>query len=211
MNVLMRSRRGALELAGTLAALAITGAVVIPSRMHHGFAVVPEHFAHAHELESFDDPTSLIAASDLVVVGTVLGAHPGKTRGDVGGEQLTDRLVTLQVSDVLRGPQDVAVGNKLEVLEGFWDPHREGVAVNDVAWAPDNAKGVYFLHRMANESVYRQSSSYGRLLYNAPEDVTGPSGEDPSTAGPWRNIAASDLRTLAHAAEFVRSLCRELP
>jgi hypothetical protein len=63
----------------------------------------PTKVALAHEIDDAADPTELMELPDVVVIGTVTAVGSGRDRGDSSTEKMTDRLVTLTVSDVLKG------------------------------------------------------------------------------------------------------------
>lgn len=204
-----------LGLAGLAATVVAIGAVYVPVGSPDGFPSSPTLTAHAHETETFDDPASLAAGSDLVVAATVQGSAPGGVRGeeeesDAGA--LTDRIVTLRVSQVFLSGSDTkpAVGDEIQILEGFWDGEKEGIAMNGVPWSPDEAEGIFFLHKMDGEDLYRSTTSYGRLLYNVPAEMAGPSGEHSDTDGPWRAVPAENLRTIDEAYKYVTEVVRSL-
>lgn len=203
-------------LAGLAAAVFAVGAIYVPVGRPDGFPSSPTLTAHAHETEAFDDPTSLAAASDLIVVATVRGSAPGGMRGEEAESDegaLTDRIVTLRIDQVLHSGPDTkpTVGDDIPILEGFWDAEKEGVAMSGVPWSPDDAEGIFFLHKMRGEDLYRATTSYGRLLYNVPAELVGPSGEHPDTDGPWRAVPTENLRTIDEAHKFVAEIVRSLP
>jgi hypothetical protein len=91
------------------------------------------------------------------------------------------------------------------MLEGYWEVDGEGFVINEVQWSSSGAKGIYFLHLMDVEMIFRPVDSYGRLLYDDKKVPDGPSGVEPDEAGAWADIKAGELDDLGSALPLVKS------
>ena len=143
----------------------------------------------SRELYRFDSLASMVATSDLVVVGTVRGVRDGRTVGESDSAiQFTE--ATVSVDDVLRG---APVGSTV-VLE-----------VNDAAdadWLRAGERSVFFLQRKddgAAATYYRPVNSQGVYRITAPGRLS-PTGRDELSARVG-SLSVSELRTEVEAAK----------
>ena len=116
----------------------------------------------------------MVAASDLVVVGTVVATEPGRLVGDPDDGGVISRLVTIAVDEVVTGADQLGGATVLVEEEGTL-PDGTPLIVNGVAGSEVDDHGIWFLDRLDDAEVpaYLVINSQGRFL--TPRDQ--PDGE----------------------------------
>ena len=169
------------RIAGPAVAILVAGVVALAVNRGTEDEVPPADPApvavtsNAPRLATLDE---LVAASDLVVRGTVASTEHGRAFGEPGGERIESRLVTLGVSEVLAG--DPSAEGTLVVEEEGW---LEDGAPLVVDGAPPSARGddgIWFLVEVgdADAPVYVVVSAQGRYLVDG-DTLRGAAGDDP--------------------------------
>lgn len=149
-----------------------------------------------------DSPThatldELVAASDVVLRGTVVAAERGRWfgSGEAGAPRIESRLITVQVDAVLAGsaPADDAV----LVEEEGWLEDGTPIIVDGTPAVEVGDEAVWFLLDGGDPDLgaYVVVNGQGRYLVGDDGTLTGATGGDPVV----REVVALDLDALAAA------------
>lgn len=133
---------------------------------------VPESSAVAREVFTVDSLESLVAQSDVVVVGRATAVIPGRTAGDDVVAQLQFRDVTVQLEQVLHG----AYAEQTLTLEELGWKDGEPVTINNSAWAVPGDRMLMGLRATGNGSTeagprYILTSTASRFFLDPDGDV----------------------------------------
>lgn len=115
----------------------------------------------------FERLEQLVAASDLVVRGTVVAVEPGRVFGDPGQAAVRSRLVTLTIDEVVAGSG--ATGSSLVVEEPGWLDDGTPIEVDGV---PASAVGTTVLWFLQSVPPLTSDAGSGPATYV----LTGPQG-----------------------------------
>ena len=133
----------------------------------------------ADSIYDFGTLGEMVAASDAIVVGTVVATEPGRLVGDPAAGGVISRLVTIEVDEALRGE----IGATVVVEEEGTLPDGTPLIVNGVAPSEVGDHGIWFLDRLddAELAVYLTINSQGRFLslVDTDEEVLGGDRDDP--------------------------------
>jgi hypothetical protein len=135
----------------------------------------------APRLGSLDE---LVAASDVVVRGTVRSTERGRWFGDgSGGPRIRSRLVTLDVDHLLAG-EGVEPGSTVLVEEEGWTEDGEPLVVDGAAPSEAGDEGIWFLVDPgdATTGALIVVGAEGRYLTGPDGRAVGAEGDDPLVA-----------------------------
>lgn len=184
-----------------MAALAVVGVglVVIATaiRLSPVAPATPQGPAqHVREVYTFHDLAPMVAASDAVVVGTVMSSSPGRTAGDdadTSGLVFTE--VSLRVDAVLYG--DLPKGSVTLEIDSSVIPQRN-------RWDVPNLSILLFLHEKSDRpGLYRPTNSQGVFVVEG-DRVSAGVVEDDLTDALARMDRASLISEIKVAASSVR-------
>jgi hypothetical protein len=196
--------RRARVIAVTSAALVVVAGVttaLVVNPFSDDLAERPELTAEGLESYFFEDPATMAATSELVVIAEVVAVEPGRTTGesaptgDRPGDLETIRNIVIEIEEVLHDPNGTATElTSLTVEEGSWDSQGTGIAVNGLTWSEVGDRGYFFLQPVDLEDgsgdLYALISSYGRVLLDG--ESAELSGHHPEEEGPWAPPSAED-------------------
>lgn len=151
--------------------------------------------SHVRELYTFDTTAPMVAASDLVVIGTISASAPGRAVGDERdpNDNLVFTEVRLEVDEVIAGLADdvivLEIDDSLIPREGRWDV--PGTAV------------LLFLHERSDRpGTYRPTNTQGVFIVDG--DRLTPAVVDDDFTQSFAGIGRPDaLRQLREAADAV--------
>jgi hypothetical protein len=120
----------------------------------------------------------LVAASDVVVQGSVAATQRGRTFGEPGDRTIVSRLVTLRVDAVLAGAPPAAEAVLLE--EEGWLDDGQPLAVDGLRPTEEGDTGIWFLAAGGDPDVpaYVVAGPQGRYLVEEGR-LAGAAGDDP--------------------------------
>lgn len=135
----------------------------------------PTMFAHNVEVHWFEDLATMVATSDLVVLGEVRSVRPGRWVGEEEPDgRLRVRDVTLKVEKVLYRNGPAAAPATVTLDEWGWDSRGVGFQDANVTWTEPGDRGYYFLSPVETApGHYQLISSQGRALIEGVELTPG--------------------------------------
>lgn len=183
--------RYATALVGIVAAL-VTVAVVTSAGADTAKGPTPQF----REVYSFDDLASMVAASDLVVVGTIAASAPGRAvGGDAAFGELEFVEVTVKLETVLFG--ELQDGSVTLEIDASMIPRQD-------RWDEPGTSVVLFLHEKADRrGYYRPTNSQGVFVVKG-ERVAAGVVEDKLTDGLTRLGRDLFIQEVRLAADDVR-------
>lgn len=122
----------------------------------------------------------LIAASDLVVRGTVSDVQEGRWFGDgSSGSRIRSRMVTLDVESTLVG--DPSGAGSLLVEEEGWTEDGHPLVVDGAAPTAEGDEGIWFLVDPGDQTTGALIvvNAQGRYLVGPTDRLEGAAGDDP--------------------------------
>jgi hypothetical protein len=144
----------------------------------------PDPVAVSSDAPRFTSLAQLISASDLIVRGRVTDTEPGRTFGDgTSAARITSRLVTLDVSEVLRGDAPDGELGTLLVEEEGWTAEGAPLVVDGAAPSAEGDEGIWFLVDPgdATTGALIVVNAQGRYLAEG-SHLAGAAGNDPLVA-----------------------------
>jgi hypothetical protein len=125
----------------------------------------------ATSIYDFATLDELVAASDAIVVGTVVAVDEGRLVGAPAEGAVVSRVASLRVDTALAGE----VADVVVIEEEGWLPDGTPLIVNGVAPSAAGNEGVWFLDSIDDAELpgYLVINSQGRYLID-PSDPTGP-------------------------------------
>ena len=174
-----------LAFAATLAIALVVGLVVTRDEASApGPATMPAPIeVEAASIYDFTSLAEMVAASDVIVVGTVVATEPGRLVGDPASGGVISRLVTIDVDEVIGGDANGGDANggdangseaTIVIEEEATLPDGTPLIVNGVSPSAVGDHGIWFLDRIedAELPVFLVINSQGRFLTPA-QDPTG--------------------------------------
>lgn len=137
----------------------------------------------ASDAPSHRSLAELVAASDLVVRGTVQGVERGRWFGDgASGPRIRSRLVSITVEETLIG--DPPEGGAVLVEEEGWTEDGHPLIVDGAAPSAAGDEGIWFLVDPgdATTGALIVVNAQGRYLIGPDGTVRGAVGDDPLVA-----------------------------
>lgn len=154
----------------------------------------------ASPAERFATVEALVAASDLVVRGTVVDLSRGRVVGSPGGASIESRIVGVAIDDVLAGPTPPGATVMVEE-EGFLADGTP-IALNGSRPPEVGDVGVWFLQRLDDPELaaYLITGTQGRFVVGPGGAVEGSDPDDPvvaELAGAGLDVIAERVRAAA--------------
>lgn len=126
----------------------------------------PTMLAHNVEVHFFEDLATMVATSDLVVLGEVRSVRPGRWVGEEEPDgRLRVRDVTIHIEKVLFRKGSGAAPKTVTVDEWGWDSRGVGFQDENLTWTKPGDRGYYFLTPVKDApGHHRVVNSQGRVL-----------------------------------------------